>query len=512
MRNIIFGPPGTGKTTHLLRIVEKELKENNVPPQKIAYLAFTNQAADEALSRAISQMNYSKKEFTNFRTLHSLAYRQLHLKEENIMNDEDYNYVSNKIQIKLSNPNNKVKQYGVGHPSDVFIQVIDGAKIRGLTTESYFGYPDIGHLDGGLTKLKYIDEALIKYKNSRNKYDMTDMIVDFNRMHYDRMPNFDVVIVDEAQDLSWLQWKMVERITATAKRVYVAGDDDQAIFLWAGARPEFLMNMEGNRTILNKSYRLSKLIHAKADKLIRRVKGRVEKEWTSRDDLGEVKIFPNEQLDNLREGKWLVLARHGHRLTKIEDDMKKKGLYYLKTNRDGKKEPSISERVRRAILGWLALCQGRSIDYTTVKSCYTYIQTGAGVDKEHKAMKGANKDAMYSHEKLCEDHGLKIGKDQPWFKSLVNLSSTNVEIIRELLRRGENIRLEPRIELSTIHGSKGGEADNVMLFTDLPRKADMKYWNDKDEERRVFYVGMTRARNKLHLVRAQTSKEFSEIF
>ena len=66
-RNIIFGPPGTGKTTHLLRIVEKELKENNVSPNKIAYLAFTNQAADEALSRAISQLNYSIKDFMNFR-------------------------------------------------------------------------------------------------------------------------------------------------------------------------------------------------------------------------------------------------------------------------------------------------------------------------------------------------------------------------------------------------------------------------------------------------------------
>ena len=46
-RNIIFGPPGTGKTTYLLRIVEKELRENNVSPHRIAYLAFTNQAADE---------------------------------------------------------------------------------------------------------------------------------------------------------------------------------------------------------------------------------------------------------------------------------------------------------------------------------------------------------------------------------------------------------------------------------------------------------------------------------
>ena len=71
---------------------------------------------------------------------------------------------------------------------------------------------------------------------------------------------------------------------------------------------------------------------------------------------------------------------------------------------------------------------------------------------------------------------------------------------------------EPRINLSTIHGAKGGEADNVMLMTDLPKKADESYFSNPDDERRVFYVGMTRAKKELHLVRSQTDREFTEAF
>ena len=51
-----------------------------------------------------------------------------------------------------------------------------------------------------------------------------------------------------------------------------------------------------------------------------------------------------------------------------------------------------------------------------------------------------------------------------------------------------------------------------MLLTDLTRKADAEYWRQRDQERRVFYVGMTRARNTLNIVRSQSDREFSEVF
>ena len=52
---IILGPPGTGKTTTLLKIVEDALSRG-VPPERIAYLAFTRKAANEAKDRAIESI------------------------------------------------------------------------------------------------------------------------------------------------------------------------------------------------------------------------------------------------------------------------------------------------------------------------------------------------------------------------------------------------------------------------------------------------------------------------
>ena len=78
----IFGPPGTGKTTALLDMVDKALS-SGVSPNKIAFLAFTRKAANEAKERACERFKLdTQKDLQYFRTLHSLALTLSDIKPE----------------------------------------------------------------------------------------------------------------------------------------------------------------------------------------------------------------------------------------------------------------------------------------------------------------------------------------------------------------------------------------------------------------------------------------------
>ena len=94
---IIFGPPGTGKTTHLLNIVEHEL-QNGTAPDKIGYFAFTKKAAREAVDRAMQKFDITKKDLKYFRTLHSMAFLLLGLANNDVMGDSNYKEVSDILQ------------------------------------------------------------------------------------------------------------------------------------------------------------------------------------------------------------------------------------------------------------------------------------------------------------------------------------------------------------------------------------------------------------------------------
>jgi superfamily I DNA/RNA helicase len=91
-----------------------------------------------------------------------------------------------------------------------------------------------------------------------------------------------------------------------------------------------------------------------------------------------------------------------------------------------------------------------------------------------------------------------------------------VTYLRSVMRSGNKLDTVPRIEVSTIHASKGGERQKVMLLTDLsfgPYSSYKESQQGRDDEARVFYVGATRAKEELHIIhRTEGQYEYDPIF
>ena len=77
-----------------------------------------------------------------------------------------------------------------------------------------------------------------------------------------------------------------------------------------------------------------------------------------------------------------------------------------------------------------------------------------------------------------------------------------------LWKKSEDLTREPRIKISTVHGVKGGEADHVLLLTDVAPRTYREMHTLPDDEIRVFYVAVTRARKSLHIVQPNTNMHF----
>ena len=123
------------------------------------------------------------------------------------------------------------------------------------------------------------------------------------------------------------------------------------------------------------------------------------------------------------------------------------------------------------------------------------------MDESHankKSLVLLSKDNFYSLEQCKNKYGLMV--NDVWYNAFNNAPSKKVNYIRKMRQNGEQLNKKPRILLSTIHGVKGGEADNVILLTDLSRQTLREYERVPDDVNRLFYVGATRTKEHLHIV------------
>ena len=176
MKTIVLGPPGTGKTETLLREVEKYLKTTD--PNRIGYFSFTQKAAYEARDRAMEKFNLSEDDLPYFRTLHSLAFRRLGIKEENVMQREHYAKVGRETGLPVDYNEWDDEMTGLFTTKSDYLRIIQLAKLKNITLEQQYNLKEHTQ-DVSVQKLKNLSSELESYKKAHGLIDYNDMILDF---------------------------------------------------------------------------------------------------------------------------------------------------------------------------------------------------------------------------------------------------------------------------------------------------------------------------------------------
>jgi superfamily I DNA/RNA helicase len=490
---IILGGPGCGKTHYLLETVEQELA-SGVRPDQIAYVAFTRKAAHEAKERAMHKFELAEEDLPFFRTLHSFAFKQLALATTQVMSDKDYATIGKAIDKRFSKVDPETGLL-VGDSEDdrvCYLEQMSRLLMKPLkeTCEQFIAEK--------YWEVKYYADALDEYKRGRHVYDFTDMLEIF--ADRGECPTFKVVVIDEAQDLSPLQWRVVDRITRGAERVYIAGDDDQAIYEWSGADVQTFLNLRGDVHVLPTSHRLPRLIFDKSHEIVQQIKNRYSKKWDPASEGGTISRYSSVEQVDFSEGTWYLLARNRYMLSSMVDALRAKGFPYVYNGKSSTQNDTV-----KAILAWESLRKGEARPFSDVKLLASKFRHGATTEGTAKILAGLDADRHYVLSDLQKQFTLDASED--WMSAL-RITDKDREYYRAIRRRNESLVKWPRILVSTIHQVKGGEADHVFLKRDMSWRCYQNLTTNPDSEHRVFYVGATRARKSLHVLHPQTNKAY----
>ena len=492
---ILLGPPGTGKTTSLIQIVEDELN-SGIPPDRIAYVSFTRRAAEEAIERACVKFGLTRSNFPYFRTIHSLAFKQLGLRNTEVFEGAKVQEFAKWIGVKITGKYSEDGTLSGFELGDKILFLDNLSRVTGTSLRSLYNASD-ENISWSL--VEHFSKSLILFKKEHGLLDFTDML----QLYIDtgNRPRLEVLLCDEVQDQSALQWKIIEKLARGTRRVVLAGDDDQNIFSWAGSDVKRLISQPGTVHVLECSYRLTKEIKELADSVISRVKYRRTKVFAPRQGIGVIERVRNFNDVDLSGEDVLILSRNSFLLKDtVDTELRRSGIIFEK---NGFK--SIRENVLKAIVDWEELRSGKSVSVSSVHNIYNFISGTTGIKRGYKKLPEFENLDEHVNLGMLKDHGGLL-VDGVWFEALDRISNEETSYITAARKRGEKVLGKPRVRLSTIHSAKGAEAKHVVIFKEMARKTFKEMAKDTDGEHRVFYVGVTRAKEKLTIIDSSTDK------
>lgn len=519
----ILAGAGTGKTRTITYRIAHMVDQGFVNPQRVLAVTFTTRAASEMRER----LNHMGVGGVQAQTFHAAARRQLKYFWPQVAGDLPWQLIDNKFSLV----GRAVRSLGLDNNKDTirdFLGEIEWAKSSLISPEGYPGIIESTDREAPGDPAK-VAEVFRRYEDMKATPDVMYLDFDDLLMHIagaiENVPSvaevfreqYRTFVVDEYQDVTPLQQRVLEAWLGERDDLTVVGDANQTIYSFNGASPEYLLNFsrtypQATVVKLQRDYRSTPQVTDLANEVISKASGRAAGTRLELQGMREpgpeptFKAYESEEIEAKEvAGQVLTLLNQGVKASEIailyrinaqseqfEQALADAGVVYQVRGGEGFfRRPEILEAIRVLIA---ATRRDDLPNDPVAVARAAFVELGLSATEPQGAQARERWQSLTALvdliAQIVEDHE---GIDLPG-------------VLGELHRRSEN-KHNPTMEgvtLATIHAAKGLEWDAVFLvgLTEklLPINHAIKAGDEHvEEERRLFYVGITRAREHLAL-------------
>ena len=568
---LVLAGPGSGKTTVLLCRISRLLERGLAKPQEILALTFSKAAAEEMKSRF---ENLNGASGVSFGTFHSIFFRILRSRygwnvEQIFQEEERRNILRNSIEAE---------KWDIPDLEEYISQFFSQLSLMNSELEQPNRFTPTGM---PVEEFRKLYRAYEGYKERHEKLDFDDMLTQCYQLlredaavreYWQRKYKF--ILVDEFQDVNQAQFACLQILAEKHQNLFVVGDDDQSIYAFRGARPDFLLHFPtlypaAKKVTLNTNYRSTERIVNLAERVIGNNEVRFVKNMKGIGEAGEkVTFFLAE--DAAKEAAHIAekigrLLDEGVPLTEIAviyrtnlqggafaRELYKRGIPYDLRDNSGNvyehwvakdllaylllAENEESDSALRRILnkpkryiGKDLLAEAETMPYTLLRSFFVcpslkgwqeenlenlridlnqirkrtpydalkYIRKVIGYDEYLEEFAAYRRTSAQVLQEIA-DEIMETAKDCADVRSFrEQLERLSLQMKKQSRKKGQK---RNGVALMTMHGAKGLEFRAVFLPSlvegIVPHEKGM---DTVAEERRLFYVAMTRASEKLCL-------------
>lgn len=303
---MVLAGPGSGKTRIISQRIVSMVLDHGIPPTRILAISFTKASSLEMKKRTLAYGKDDRLNKVNFGTFHSSFFRILRryagVSLEDLLLDLDrFKLVRSILKyLKISNYNDD--------------DVLDLLNEISLVKNELVDYRDY---DSQSFEQEIFQKAYRLYEDEKKRHgkiDFDDMLI----QAYDLLNNdpailsivrqvFKYILIDEFQDINRVQFELIRLIAGQENNLFVVGDEDQSIYGFRGARPDFMLEFDqyfpsARHILLDTNYRSSKDIVDLSLGLIKKNKKRHPKDLKafSKDPARISYIYPKDTDDEAR--------------------------------------------------------------------------------------------------------------------------------------------------------------------------------------------------------------------